>query len=677
MFAAALGCAGLTHAQNMAQAIHTDAIPEYKGIYYLETGDFVPAAPGTEGVPGACGEGTAYNNSALSGFFFNGNGATLLSNGQMPTIAPGNSPNYNVRGFEVAYASDQLTTDFNISFWQNGGQCMDFAALGTPTASFSVINAPGSSTLGTIEVSTIYLDLGALAFDLWGDGNGINGDADGDLFGWGIQFPQGLDGISVCGEMMASDPDNCAAGAGTFADYLGCDNAGTGSGLGTTDAFVREADGLAGPGCFWFGGYPANPYASFFLKVSSSNQGDSCVAPRDIGSAIGQDFETFDTSCNATSGFDGGGLCSSGASSINQDVFFRWTAPSDGDYVIDVLGSSFDTKMAVHAGGDCNATCVDYNDDSGGLQSSISLSGVLMNEVFLIQVGGYGSSAGAGDLSIEAFIDPCANLPVDFLEDNDDCGMEAAIDDGSYSALTVSHTDWDYYSMTVADGDTLTIDLTFIHADGDMDMFLYDAAACIGYAAGNVGTTGALAWGYSASDNETLAWTNLTGTPQNYVLKVNVYPPSSPDCNTYDMVVDGVLDVVGTSFCSPANLNSTGNPGSSIAIGSDDASDNDVTILSYNLPTHEAGYLLNSMNTGSTPVASGILCLGAGKGRHITQIANSGAGGTISTPLNLTMLPRSVGSANVMAGETWYFQLWHRDHGGTSNFTDAVCVSFN
>ena len=32
--------------------------------------------------------------------------------------------------------------------------------------------------------------------------------------------------------------------------------------------------------------------------------------------------------------------------------------------------------------------------------------------------------------------------------------------------------------------------------------------------------------------------------------------------------------------------------------------------------------------------------------------------------------------APVLAGDTWYFQLWYRDAGGTSNFTSGVALEF-
>lgn len=132
---------------------------------------------------------------------------------------------------------------------------------------------------------------------------------------------------------------------------------------------------------------------------------------------------------------------------------------------------------------------------------------------------------------------------------------------------------------------------------------------------------------------------------------------------------------IGEKYCD-ALPNSTGKTGEITAFGSDVASDNDLTLIASDLPTSQSGYVLNSMNPGALPVADGILCLGEGKGRHVKQVASSGSDGEITTVLDLTALPRSTGGPHsVIAGETWYFTLWHRD-GDSSNFTDAVEILF-
>ena len=75
------------------------------------------------------------------------------------------------------------------------------------------------------------------------------------------------------------------------------------------------------------------------------------------------------------------------------------------------------------------------------------------------------------------------------------------------------------------------------------------------------------------------------------------------------------------------------------------------------------------------------LCLGGFIGRFIgpNQVLAADPGGVIHLPVDLSSLPTALGSTSAAPGETWYFQLWHRDGVAgavTSNFTDAVSVTF-
>lgn len=134
-------------------------------------------------------------------------------------------------------------------------------------------------------------------------------------------------------------------------------------------------------------------------------------------------------------------------------------------------------------------------------------------------------------------------------------------------------------------------------------------------------------------------------------------------------------DVIGTTVCESLP-NSTGLVGGMVASGSAVAADNTLTLTAFDLPANEMGYVVNSMTLGMIPARQGILCIDAGFGRHNAQTGNSGTDGVIITPIDLTALPRSsTPPVAAMAGETWYFQLWHRD-GSDSNFTDAVGITF-
>jgi len=141
------------------------------------------------------------------------------------------------------------------------------------------------------------------------------------------------------------------------------------------------------------------------------------------------------------------------------------------------------------------------------------------------------------------------------------------------------------------------------------------------------------------------------------------------------------LQGIGNNYCSPANLNSTGQSALIAAFGSTIASANLVTLSASQLPMNVFGHFLNSDVQGFTPFppgSQGNLCLAGGIGRHVKQIANSGSLGELAIDLNLTALPRPGGTHSVVAGEIWNFQCWFRDNAGgpTSNFTDGIEIVF-
>jgi hypothetical protein len=142
---------------------------------------------------------------------------------------------------------------------------------------------------------------------------------------------------------------------------------------------------------------------------------------------------------------------------------------------------------------------------------------------------------------------------------------------------------------------------------------------------------------------------------------------------------------VGTNYCGPGVVNSTGNPGTIRATGSAVVANNDLTLVADDLPTNAFGYFLTSMTQGLVPQPGGslgVLCLGGNIGRYTGpgQIQNSGMTGSFDLLLDLTQTPTPTGFVSVAAGETWNFQAWHRDSVGgaaVSNFTDGLEVDFN
>jgi hypothetical protein len=153
----------------------------------------------------------------------------------------------------------------------------------------------------------------------------------------------------------------------------------------------------------------------------------------------------------------------------------------------------------------------------------------------------------------------------------------------------------------------------------------------------------------------------------------------------YQAMTLGQLDVsVGMNYCGPAVPNSTGASGTMSGSGSASVASNDLVLEASNLPPNAFTFFLTSRSQGSVVMpggSQGTLCLSGSIGRFVGpgQIQNSGSGGAVTLPIDLTRQPTPMGPVAVAAGETWYFQAWHRDAVSgtpTSNFTDGLAVQF-
>jgi FG-GAP repeat/FG-GAP-like repeat len=140
-------------------------------------------------------------------------------------------------------------------------------------------------------------------------------------------------------------------------------------------------------------------------------------------------------------------------------------------------------------------------------------------------------------------------------------------------------------------------------------------------------------------------------------------------------------NLLGTNYCGPAVNNSTGSPAVIEAFGSDTIGDGLFLLAARDLPQGQFGYFFTSQTQGFVQgpgTSQGNLCLGGQLGRYVQQIQSSGPAGTFVVQLDLSVLPPPI-NGSVGPGETWNFQSWYRDNnpGPTSNFTDAVSVTFN
>ncbi len=146
------------------------------------------------------------------------------------------------------------------------------------------------------------------------------------------------------------------------------------------------------------GGYGSQSGSGFITISCEGDVGppvskDNCTNARPVGNVTNLPFDTT----NAT--FDGQGLCM-----MSPNIWFCYTAECTGDVTVGLLGSAYDTMLAVYEGCECYPTRADLimcNDDFGDTyQSQVTFAATAGNQ-YLIEIGGYASRTGQGILNIE------------------------------------------------------------------------------------------------------------------------------------------------------------------------------------------------------------------------------------------------------------------------------------
>lgn len=150
--------------------------------------------------------------------------------------------------------------------------------------------------------------------------------------------------------------------------------------------------------------------------------------------------------------------------------------------------------------------------------------------------------------------------------------------------------------------------------------------------------------------------------------------------------------LLGSSYCGPANDNSTGNPSTLSLFGSDVWSDQDLLLTADNWPANSFGFLILSETQGFLPNPGGScgdICVAAGVHRWLDgNVLQTNTGLIVQQYDFATMIGSPSGNVPALTvvspGDTWNFQVWYRDFPGacfgspdpTSNFTQAISVTF-
>jgi hypothetical protein len=419
-----------------------------------------------------------------------------------------------------------------------------------------------------------------------------------------------------------------------------------------------------------------------FLAVLFVSFGSAAsAAPLQCGEDNLEDNDTCATALAIATPFSRSGL----AVYKTDNDYYSVTVPPGEELQVDIFFT--------HQVADVDLFVYDLNGPCGGLLTFLTRSDSSSNDE---SVSWLNTSSSPVDVAIKVLVfpgsiaqcnnydiqvtlgipvDPCDSmLSDDPFEDNDVCMAAFPAPAGVTQNLWVSRDDPDFWSFTVQPGEAVDAQIYFSDIASDLDIFLYDAAGPCGEGFG----TGELASGFTQTDNERIIWTNTGSTARNLILQVYVFV--SGTCNNYDLDIDIAGGGLGTNYCL-ANPNSSGNISLISAAGTTSMSANDLRLSAQQLPQNAFGFFLNSRTQAFVPNPAGSegnLCLGGSVGRFNELIQNSGGGGRIAINVDLNAMPQPNGPVGANAGETWYFQAWHRDStasgGVTSNFSNAILL---
>jgi V8-like Glu-specific endopeptidase len=203
----------------------------------------------------------------------------------------------------------------------------------------------------------------------------------------------------------------------------------------------------------------------------------------------------------------------------------------------------------------------------------------------------------------------------------------------------------------------------------------------------DITTSGGLSW--TTMDILSSQWSSAGMSPSNDARLRFTANDADPQ-SIVEAGIDGVkvrstvcsFGSIGSNYCGPGAPNSTGSAASIRAIGSNLVSLNDVTLHADGLPLNQFNYFLTGTASAFAPNPAGSqgnLCLGGTGGRYNQpgNILFSGATGSVELAIDLTAMPTNPVQM-VAAGQSWFFQNWHRDQNpsSTSNFTDGLEISF-
>ncbi len=279
--------------------------------------------------------------------------------------------------------------------------------------------------------------------------------------------------------------------------------------------------------------YPAPGADTYFLQVTLFN---------DTGPLAGNSYSIdFDTSPPVTcidDAYEDNDTDATPAAVSAGNYPALAACPSDDDYYSFTASAGEDISALTtfsHAEGDIDMELFDSAgnllDDSFSLTDNEGVSFVApANDTYIVRVELFTDSGSilGNPYSMDVFVGAPPSCPDDVLEDNDDAGSATPLTVPDSLSLYSCDLDDDFFELTLAAGEDLTVDAVFDHSDGDIDIYLYDLSAL------------EVASSLSTTDDESVTYSVTTSAT--YFLLVTLAAEGPPNTgNAYDLSLSGTL----------------------------------------------------------------------------------------------------------------------------------------
>jgi len=448
-------------------------------------------------------------------------------------------------------------------------------------------------------------------------------------------------------------------------------------------------------------------FSSLALAPVALGQGaDSCVDPQLI---LGGGSFAFDQA-NATTGVEGQteALCNAGgATAIENDLWFSWTAPSSGVarlYTCDQ--TTVNTKLAVYPGSGCPqpGTAIVCNDDTCGTQSSVEWT-VVGGLEYTIQLGNApGGAPGSGTFELYVGGNAQTNLALagTAIQSSEAHGGQPGrgIDgntNGTWSNGSCTHTAdqpsswWEVQLATSAPISRILLynRLDCCHKrlsnfrvsvfDGSAEVHGQDFHVGTGYVPAN-GIQEVLVPGWVTGDRVRVGLLGLNNDGNGLLTLAEVEVLSESPTTSF-CYGDGSLLICPCGNLGAAGsgcTNSTGSGATVTSSGSSSIAAADIAFTATGLVPGQAAILFqgNEIPAGGAGLlfGDGLRCAGTNIFRMGWQIADSGGGATWNQGLAT--------QGQWQSGDQRRFQIWYSDPTGSPcgagfNTTNALELTFS